>query len=87
MRAAAYLKTYPIDQEPPDMSPVDQRRRVEEHIAARGWELAAVIDDTGTEVERREHPGLERLMHDPPEIDKLVIASLDRIGRRPRLIR
>lgn len=69
------------------MSPADQRRRIEEHIRGRGWDLVAVIDDTGTEVAHREHPGLGRVMDGAAGIDKLVIARLDRIGRRPRIMR
>lgn len=69
------------------MSAADQRRRIEEHVAASGWDLTAVIDDTGADVERGEYPGLDQLIRDSAQFDKLVIASLDRIGRRPARIR
>jgi FkbM family methyltransferase len=85
MKAAAYLKRY-AGLEGPGMSPAEQRERIERHIADRGWELAAVLDDSGPEVGLREFPRLERLLAEPGDVCKLVVADVDRIGRLPRRI-
>ena len=68
------------------MRPEEQRQRIERYVAERGWDLAVELDDSGPEVELRVHPRLDRLLSDPGEIQKLVVASLDRLGRRPRRI-
>jgi DNA invertase Pin-like site-specific DNA recombinase len=85
MKVAAYLKRY-AGLEGPGMSPAEQRERIERHIADRGWELAAVLDDSGPEVGPREFPRLERLLAKPGDVRKLVVANVDRIGRLPRPI-
>jgi FkbM family methyltransferase len=84
MKVAAYIKSYPRPWEPPGMRPEEQRARVEQYVAEQGWDLVAVLDDSGPEVELREHPHLDRLLSEPGEVEKLVVASLDRVGHRPR---
>jgi FkbM family methyltransferase len=86
IKAAAYIKSYPSRWEPPGMGPQEQRDRIEQYVAQRGWDLVAVLDDSGPEVDVRESPRLDRLLSDPGEVQKLVVASVDRLGRRPRRI-
>jgi FkbM family methyltransferase len=83
MKAAAYLKSYAWS-EAPDMSPEEQLERIERYVADQGWDLTAVLDDSVPEVGPREYPRLERLLAEPGDVRKLVVASIDRVGRLPR---
>lgn len=85
MKAAAYLKTYSW-RELPDMARDQQLQRIERHIENQGWELAVVLDDSIPEVGQREYPRLDRLLADPGDVSKLVVANLDRVGRQPRRV-
>ena len=77
--AAAYVKAYPVQADAAGLRAADQRRRIEEAVAARGWTLGEVIEDPGADAR---HPALERLLADPPAVDKVVVTSLDRLGLR-----
>jgi FkbM family methyltransferase len=85
MKAAAYLKSYTWG-EAPGMRREQQLERIERHIADQGWELAGVLDDSVPEVGPREYPALDGLLADPGDVRKIVVASVDRIGRLPRRI-
>ena len=77
--AVAYVKAYPVQADAAGLRAVDQRRRIEDHVAAQGWTLEGVVEDAGADAR---HPRLEKLLADPPAADKVVVTSLDRLGLR-----
>ncbi len=77
MRAACYIRVSTAEQ-----NSALQVAELKQYIAARGWELAAVYEDTmsGSKSSR---PGLNRLLADARarRIDAVVVWKLDRWGR------
>jgi FkbM family methyltransferase len=86
VRAVGYVKEFPVDLQDEGMSAAAQRRRIEAHVAERGWQLAGVIEDSGPDTKPSQSPALRRLLGNPDGIDKLVVVRLDRLGRRARRI-
>ena len=75
MRAAAYIKDYPVAR---DASA--QRSRIEEYVNERGWELTAVYEDAGGLP--WDHDALDTLLAELGGVDRVVVAGLDRLARR-----
>lgn len=75
MRAAAYIKDYPVERDA-----ATQRSRIEEYIGERGWKLTAVYEDVGGLPWA--HDALDTLLTELGGVDRVVIAGLDRLGRR-----
>jgi DNA invertase Pin-like site-specific DNA recombinase len=77
MRAACYIRVSTADQ-----NSALQVAELQQYITARGWELAAVYEDTmsGSKSGR---PGLNRMMADARmrKFDAVCVWKLDRFGR------
>jgi FkbM family methyltransferase len=58
-----------------------QRQRLERHAADRGWEIAGVYEDVGTDGRLGEQPSLARALDDAGRLDALMVVKLDRLGR------
>src|SRR5438132_9570116 len=86
LTAAGYVREFSAERQDGVMSAAAQRRRIEAHVAERGWQLVSVIEDKGPDLRNWESPGLQSLLRDPSGLDKLVIVRLDRLARRARRI-
>jgi FkbM family methyltransferase len=87
-RAAGYVRTSPADEPFPDLSAPAQRGRLEQGIAARGWELSRVYEDVGPAARPGSLPGLQAALEDAPGYDRLVVVRFDRVAASvPRAIR
>jgi FkbM family methyltransferase len=84
VRASGYIREFPIERKDEAMSASGQRRRIEAYIADRGWQLAGLVEDSGPQLKPWESPGLERLLEDLNDLDKLVVVKLDRVGHQAR---
>lgn len=69
----------------PSTSPARQREAVAAYALARGWDLVEVVEDldvSGSEVGLRlNRPGLKRVTAAFPDVDHVVIPSIDRLAR------
>jgi FkbM family methyltransferase len=81
-RAAGYVRASTAEAQGESMAPRDQRRRIEEHVAERGWDLLGVWEDSGPFAGSR--PALRELLEKLPEIGAVVVAGIDRLGNLAR---
>ena len=77
-RVAGYVYVTSAEQGRPGLSIGEQRRRIEELAASRGWLVTEIFEDSGvTGGERR---SLTRLLADLDGVDKLLVAQVHRLG-------
>ena len=62
------------------MSSAAQRKRIEDFVSDRGWELASVFEDAGAWTPGRKRQ-LSELLDQLDGLDKVVVARVDRLGR------
>lgn len=86
LRAAAYVRVSTDRQAKEGLSLDEQRRRVEAHIAAKGWTLVDTFIEAGVSGRKDDRPQLSRLLADvdAKAVDVVVIPKLDRFGRSVR---
>jgi FkbM family methyltransferase len=78
------VRVLPAERERAGVRVADQRRRLEQYVTDRGWELAEVLEDIGADARPRNQHALKRLLADPAGVDKLVVLRIDRFGRQLR---
>jgi FkbM family methyltransferase len=78
LRAAAYVRSFPGDEEGPGAA--EQRRRLEQQIEERGWELTRVFEDKARQAVPRDTPALGAALDQAAELDRLVAVSVDRVA-------
>jgi FkbM family methyltransferase len=83
-RAAGYVRTRRFEEPRPDISPGAQRARIERYIQGQGWQQAGWWEDFGAEARIDRTSALNDLLGDLAGVDKVVIASLDRLGLTAR---
>jgi FkbM family methyltransferase len=81
-RAAGYVRATTAEAQREGATAADQRRRIEEYVAERDWELAGVWEDSGPFAGPR--AALRELLARLPEIGVLVVAGVDRLGSAAR---
>jgi FkbM family methyltransferase len=81
-RAAGYVYITMAEESRAGLSAAEQRARIEELVADRGWELWAVAEDSGPTAGERVR--LAELLEHAGAFDKLVVARIDRLGRMAR---
>ena len=81
-RAAGYVYVTMAEDGRPGLSAPEQRARIEELVADRGWELGVVAEDSGPTAGERGR--LTELLEQAGDFDKLVVARIDRLGRMAR---
>jgi FkbM family methyltransferase len=86
MRAAAYVSATGLEQRREDLRPAEQRRQLLEHIDARDWTLAGVYEDIGPDARPGRRVGLNTVLGALSDLDRIVVARLDRLGTSGRRI-
>ncbi|MEK6250922.1 MAG: recombinase family protein [Actinomycetota bacterium] len=81
MRAAGYSRVSSQRQAKEGLSLDEQEASIRSYIDAQGWELAELFTDAGVSGRKTSRPELDRLLATLPEIDRIVLVSLDRLGR------
>lgn len=87
MKAAAYVSVASNERRNGSLAPAEQRRRVVDYIQARGWALATVYEDLGPAAKPGRRVAFNELLGSLQGLDRVVVASLDRIGTSPLRIR
>jgi FkbM family methyltransferase len=80
VRAAAYVRVLPAEMDRDGLRPAEQRERLERFIAERGWELAEVREDVGTDAFAPNQPALRDMLDRCAGIDRLVVLRPDHFG-------
>jgi len=80
IKAAAYVSAFAREQAEEREILDEQRRRIEEFVAGKGWELTAVHEDDS----KPGRPALARLLADLSGVDKLVVTAPTRFMGWPR---
>lgn len=87
---AAYLRVSTEDQAESGLGLGDQRHRAMGMCVAKGWPEPVVYEDAGISGTKEVHqrPALARMLESVRrgEIDAVIVLSLDRLGRRTRLV-
>ncbi len=85
-RAAVYTRVSSEEQASGGTSLTTQEERARAYCAARGWTVRDTYVDAGVSGAKASRPGLDRLLADvrAGQIDVVVIAKLDRLGRSLR---
>jgi site-specific DNA recombinase len=87
---AAYLRVSTDEQADSGLGIASQRTRVTAMCAAKGWPAPTVYSDDGVSGTKPadKRPALARLLEDVRggKVDAVVILSLDRLGRKTRLV-
>jgi FkbM family methyltransferase len=86
VRAAAYVKEYPVERRDERLAAPAQRRRIEELARERGWDLVSVYEDAGRHVKPWDYDELERLLVELDGVDWVIVTRLDRFGQRSHRI-
>src|SRR4051794_19636618 len=81
VRAAGYTRVSTGRQAKEGVSLEEQRRRIEKHASAEGWELVEVYEAPGISGRKTERRGLSRMLAERDRFDRLIVARLDRLGR------
>jgi FkbM family methyltransferase len=87
MNAAAYVSATSLERGLDGFRPEEQRRRLVEYIEAHGWTLAGVFEDVGPAAKPGRRVELNALLGALSDLDRIVVASLDRIGTSARRIK
>jgi site-specific DNA recombinase len=90
LRVAAYVRVSTDEQAESGLGLADQQARCEGMAAGKGWPAPTVYRDAGVSgtKEPKERPALAHLLADirAGEVDAVIVLSLDRLGRRTRLV-
>lgn len=83
MRALGYVRVSTGGQERNGYSMKAQRAAIQVDVARRGWQLARIVEETGSGKSMKQRPVLKALLAelDAGEGDALVVAKLDRLSR------
>ena len=82
-RAAGYVRVLPAERADAHALANEQRDRIQAYVRERGWELARMRqDEPGSD---RPTAQLQALLADLADVEKLVVASADRLGGTRRL--
>ncbi|MCL2837351.1 MAG: recombinase family protein [Defluviitaleaceae bacterium] len=86
MQAGAYIRVSTDEQAGSGYSIRLQRERIAAQIAAKGWELFKVYEDSGQSGGKLERPALQEMLDDigAGKIQAVVIYKLDRLSRKQR---
>ena len=84
--AAAYIRVSTDEQAENGYSLQLQRERIIAQIAAKGWELYKVFEDSSQSGGKLERPALQKMLAeiDTGQIQAVVIYKLDRLSRKQR---
>ena len=89
-RVAAYLRVSTEEQAESGLGLGDQRRRCEAMAAAKGWPEPMIFADEGISgtKDTDKRPALRSMLEAVKrgEVDAVIVLSLDRLGRRTRLV-
>jgi site-specific DNA recombinase len=81
MRAAGYIRVSTQEQADKGWNLGEDRRRIEEMCAERGWEPPVIYDDGGRQGDDPDRPGLRALLDALDDLDVVILRSQDRISR------
>nr|MBF6592057.1 recombinase family protein [Ktedonobacterales bacterium] len=89
-RVAAYLRVSTDEQAESGLGLGDQQRRCVAQAVAKGWPAPVIYRDAGVSGTREatKRPALARLLEAARrgELDAIIVLSLDRLGRKTRLV-
>ncbi|MEK6250428.1 MAG: recombinase family protein [Actinomycetota bacterium] len=81
MRAAGYVRVSSARQATEGLSLGEQESSIRAYVESQDWELTELFTDAGVSGRLTSRPSLDRLLATLPEIDRIVVVSLDRLGR------
>jgi FkbM family methyltransferase len=81
MKAAGYVRASTAEGQRLGVARADQRRSIERFVTEQEWSLIRIYEDIGAEAKAGERPALKKLLGELGAVDKVVVASLDRLGR------
>ncbi len=84
IRAAGYARVSTAAQADKGWSLDEQEAKIRAYCDAHGWTLDNVYVDGGVSGTKESRPELDRLLAALPDLDRVVILKLDRIGRNAR---
>lgn len=86
VRAAAYIRVSTDEQAEKGYSLQLQRERISAQIAAKGWELYGIYEDSGQSGGNLNRPALQKMLDDinGGPIQAVVVYKLDRLSRKQR---
>lgn len=85
-RAAGYIRVSTQMQASEGESLSTQRKQIETHATAKGWELAEIYEDAGISGAKDNRPGLQALLEAVKQrrLDAVIVRDLSRFGRSAR---
>lgn len=82
LKAAGYLRVSSAMQAVDGLSLDDQGRRIRARAEAEGWELGELFEDAGVSGRKASRPALDAMLGRLGDFDRIIVAKLDRLGRR-----
>lgn len=90
LRVAGYIRVSTDEQAKSGLGLADQRQQIADQARVKGWPEPVIYADEGISGTKddKKRPGLARLRNDIREgrIDVVIVRSMDRLGRRVRIL-
>src|SRR4051794_3913627 len=81
LKAAGYVRVSTARQAAEGLSLPEQEGAIRERAEREGWELVGTFTDAGISGRKADRPELLRMLEELPSLDRIIITSLDRLGR------
>ncbi len=81
LKAAGYVRVSTARQAAEGLSLPEQEKTITSRAESEGWELTQLYIDAGISGRKADRPELAKLLDALPELDRIVVTSLDRLGR------
>ncbi len=81
LRAAGYVRVSTAKQAAEGLSLPEQEGAIRDRAKAEGWELGELYVDAGISGKKTERPELTAMLDSLDSLDRIIVTSLDRLGR------